>query len=144
MHQTYSHIRRKNKIHRNGGFSIVEMFAILAILAFLIGMYYMNTIYAKSESEVEVVRVQAAVLEAGLSTYKYRGGPTARSEWETLGGGTLSANMYSVLNTSGALSRNVPFSTFMGSFTGYAILMPATVDGRITVTREADSRVVYP
>lgn len=129
----------------NNGFTMVEMLAVIAIVSVLVAIVVPNGIFARTSGEEAVARAQAASLETAMGVYHVRDGAVASSTWaDAIGSDPSLANMYGVLQAHGAMPTSSSFNQISQAFEGYAILMPATISGQITVTRSADNAVIYP
>jgi prepilin-type N-terminal cleavage/methylation domain-containing protein len=139
-----------NKLKR--GFTMVEMLAVIAVMAIIVALVVPNGIHARTVGEEATVRAQAAALEMGLSTYLMQYGAQAKVNYinaKTAAGADPYLQMAAtvgLLKQEGALPQSVSPNSMGKTFEGYNLVLPNQLGGGLRVTRTVDGNAlqIYP
>lgn len=143
---------------------MVEMLAVLSVILILLGTYAANTVRTRSMGDVANLRTQAASLELAMQRMATKG-PNVEADWRALSASLAdpaplldkantirNRRLYEFLLASyngnnPALSRPVPFSSFIKAFQGYTLQFPNEIriasGVRVRVLDPSDEEV-YP
>lgn len=133
---------------KEGGFTLVEMLAVLAVMAVICALTVPSGIFARGTGEVHLARANAAAFEMGKSNYLARYGAEAGTNWSTAYQADPSiGHMYNLLAGAGCFppewSHVYAGSSAEQSFQGYQVVVPATIAQGVAVFGP-DSQQVYP
>jgi prepilin-type N-terminal cleavage/methylation domain-containing protein len=145
-------IARFKKLRRGTwGFTMVEMLAVIAVMAIIVALVVPNGIHARTVGEEATVRAQAASLEMGLSTYLMQYGAQAKTEYQAAeqSGADLFAKLQAILallHRHGAMPQSMTATTLRNTFEGYDLRFPTQLGGGLRVTRVIDGNTtqIYP
>jgi len=134
-------------------FTMVEMLAVIAVMAIIVALVVPNGIHARTVGEESTVRAQAAALEMGMATYLMQYGAQAKATYANdvgsqVGNAKLDA-VVTLLKKHGALPQSVSGPGMAKTFEGYNITIPSQLGGGINVTRNsgaagASALQIYP
>ncbi len=134
--------------HKQGGFTMVEMLAVMAVMAVVCTLSIPNGLFAKGTGELHVARAMASSFEMGKSNYLARYGAEAGTSWTAAYQENPSVGrMYQLIANAGCFppewSSSYSGSSAEMAFQGYQVVVPATVSSGITVYGP-DNQIVYP
>jgi len=124
---------------------MVEMLAVLAVMAVIIALTIPNGIFARTTGEEAVAKAQAASFELAMNTYLLRSGAAANASWQSAHAADPSThNLFLVLQQAGAFPASTGWQTIEAGMAGYTIIFPPSLTGKLSVVRTSDNAVIYP
>jgi len=134
---------------RKKAFTMVEMLAVIAVMAIIVAMVVPNGIHARSVGEEATVRAQAASIEMGLATCLMQYGALAKEQYLNLAKNTGNATndtntVITFLKGFGALPDSVQAPVINKVFSGYTVTYPQNIDGAVVVRGGAGGTQIYP
>lgn len=121
---------------------MVEMLAVLAVIAVLIALALPNGTFARTTGEEAAVQAQCAALEAAMSQYLTRNGAAAVTTYAAT---TKSlADVYALLSSNNALPPSITQAQLESTFSGYTVVFPTNLSGSVSALRTADGATIYP
>lgn len=130
------------KKYNIGGFTMVEMLAVIAVISIIVALVVPNGIFARTTGEEATARAQGAALELAMANYQSKGGMAAGVAWANAGNTTTAKIAH--LQDVGALPPNLDAAKFQTAFEGYTVIFPAALGGTVTIRRSSDNVQIYP
>ena len=127
------------------GFTMVEMLAVIAVMAIIVALVVPNGIHARTVGEEQTVKAQASALEMAMATYLLQQGASAKAQYASTFssyGATNISQYITLLKNKGALPDSVQSGTIQKAFEGYQVTMPSTLTGSVRVQRGGTA--IYP
>jgi len=137
------------KHRKNSAFTMVEMLAVIAVMAIIVALVVPNGIYARTAGEEATVKAQGAAIEMAMANYLMNQGAAAKTTWA--GWNPASANTIAQvkvilgnLKAVGAFPPNVQVDSIAAPLEGYTVTLPAALNGYVVIARTADNVQIYP
>lgn len=135
----------KFKAKDSSAFTMVEMLAVIAVMAIITALVVPNGIHARTVGEEGTVKAQAAALEMAMATYLLQKGATAKNDYASTystAGATNISTYITFFKGVGALPDSVQNGTIQKAFEGYTVTMPSQLTGSVQVRRGTTQ--IYP
>lgn len=128
---------------------MVEMLAVIAVMAIIVALVVPNGIYARTAGEEATVKAQGASIEMAMANFLMNQGAQAKTTWSAWApaSATTIAQVKTVLTNLkgvGAFPPNVQVDSIAAPLEGYTVSLPASLNGYVTISRTADSVQIYP